>query len=365
LAATAILAVGAVILITATSSQGVARQDFIAYWATGQALIHHGNPYGDADILSREKSAGFPGSRPFFMRNPPYGLFLAAPFGLVSAKTAAMLWQVALAAALLMSVRLLWLMHGRPADRLHLIAYVFPPTIVCLYQGQLGLILLLGVVLFLRFHLTKPFLAGAALLLCSLKPHLFLPCLVVFAGWALVSRAYRVVAGFAVALFFALGTGFVLDPRGWAHYLQMATTERVRGDFVPTLSLFFRLAIHPQAMALQFLPAAIGCAWAAWYFWTRRDRWDWMTHGSILLLVSLMVAPYAWFVDETIVLPAILAGLYYASDRGRSLIPFAVLAGAALVEVMVVVPIDSGFYVWTTPAWLLWHLWATRGSSAL
>jgi hypothetical protein len=56
-------------------------RDFTVYWATGQQLVQHANPY-DGDALARlEHGAGFHGAV-LFMRNPPWGLLLAMPLGL-------------------------------------------------------------------------------------------------------------------------------------------------------------------------------------------------------------------------------------------------------------------------------------------
>ena len=39
-------------------------RDSVVYWATGQQLAHHANPYDPAAILHRERSAnGFPADR--------------------------------------------------------------------------------------------------------------------------------------------------------------------------------------------------------------------------------------------------------------------------------------------------------------
>src|SRR5580658_3174342 len=53
-------------------------RDFVVFWATGQQLIHHANPY-DQEAMSRlENSAGLQvGDSPMYMRNPPWGLPLA------------------------------------------------------------------------------------------------------------------------------------------------------------------------------------------------------------------------------------------------------------------------------------------------
>jgi hypothetical protein len=136
----------------------------------------------------------------------------------------------------------------------------------------------------------------------------------------------------------------------------------MQNEFIPTISLMFRVAIDRHAVWLQLVPASAASLWAAWYFWKNREQWGWLEQGSLLLLVSAMVAPYAWFTDETVVLPAILAGLYYASNRGRSLLPFVCILGIAMIEVLAGVLPNSGFYLWTTPAWLLWYLWTTRAN---
>jgi hypothetical protein len=144
----------------------------------------------------------------------------------------------------------------------------------------------------------------------------------------------------------------------------MMRTTKVLDVFIPTLSVAFRFLVNRNAVALQFIPEAAGCSWALWYFWTRRNRWDWMDQGLLLLLVSVACAPYAFFFDETILLPAVLVALYRAAHSGRSLLPLASIAGAALIEVLAVVQITSPFYLWTAPAWLAWYLYATRSIPA-
>ena len=356
LAAAAILSVGIGILAFAMTSSIAAQKDFISYWAAGHQLIHHGNPYDGSAILALERSAGFTDPRPFFMRNPPSAFFLALPLGLLSAKSGVVLWSLALIVAMMTSIRLLWVMHGRPPGRLHLVGYLFPPTLACLLAGQIGIFILLGVVLFLYLQRTRPYLAGAALLLCALKPHLFLPFGVVLLAWVLMSKSYKVLIGAFAALAASIALSFFLDPAGWSHYTAMARAANLENEMIPTVSLIFRLAVHRNWLWLQFVPAFLGCRWALRYYWNNREQWSWTDHGLLLLLVSVLVAPYAWFTDETVLLPAILAGLYRASRR--SLLVFSLIAGIALVEVLFGLKINSGFYLWTAPAWLVWYLYS-------
>jgi hypothetical protein len=79
----------------------------------------------------------------------------------------------------------------------------------------------------------------------------------------------------------------------------------------------------------------------------------------LVLLVSALCAPYAWFTDEAFLLPAVLVGIYRAEASGRSLLPFGLFAGVAIVEVLAARPITSLYYLWTVPAWIAWYLYAT------
>ncbi len=71
----------------------VARRDFIVYWATGQQLVRHGNPYDPNSLDRLERDAGFTGPGSYYMRNTPWTLPLAWPLGYVSPVAAALPWS--------------------------------------------------------------------------------------------------------------------------------------------------------------------------------------------------------------------------------------------------------------------------------
>jgi len=361
-AALLMLVVGVGILAFAMSESEAANRDYDEYWAVGHQLVHHGNPYDSAGVLRVLQAGGSKGTSHMILRNPPSALFLTLPLGFVSMRTGAIVWSLGLIAALMLSIRLLWMMLGRHQDRLHLLGYIFPPALACLLAGQLGIFLLLGATLFLYFHASKPYFAGAALALCGLKPHLFLPFGVVLLAWIVWRKAYPILIGALFILFASSMLSLFFDPAIWSHYLHGEKGENIQNLFIPCMSLLLRVVIDRSAIWLQFLPAFVGCVWGIWYFSTRRDRWRWIEHGSLVLLVGVMVAPYAWFTDEAILLPAIFFTLYRVSNQGRSLVPFGCLAGTALLEVIAGVPLTSGFYLWTAPAWLAWYLYAVHGT---
>jgi hypothetical protein len=197
-------------------------RDFVVYWATGQQLAHHANPYDPESMGRIERSAGLAaGYGVLYMRNPPWGLALALPLGFIGLRIGALLWSMVLIACLAASVRMLWLMQGRPRNQLHWLALSFAPALVCLIIGQTSLFALLGLVLFLRLHGTRPFLAGMSLWLCGLKPHLFVPFAVVLLAWIAVSKSFKIFAGASVAMAASCALTDWIDPRAWAEYSQM------------------------------------------------------------------------------------------------------------------------------------------------
>jgi hypothetical protein len=336
-------------------------RDFVIYWATGQQLVHHGNPYDPTTMRALEHGAGFAGKAELvnYMRNPPWGLPLALPLGFFNARVAALPWSLLMLALLIFEVRLVWSILGRPRSHLDWLGYCFPPALVCVIMGQTSLFLLLGLVLFLRLFRSHPFWAGAALWFCTLKPHLFVPFGLVLLLWIVLNRRYKIVLGLAAALALSCAITFAIDPAAFRQYLAWAHTSGISDEFLPCLGVALRDMINPQAKWLAFVPCAIGSIWAFLWFWPKRAKWDWLDHGHLFMLVSILVAPYAWFYDQSLALPAIL----YAAVRTNSRRLLAVLGLIYIVlqiQPFYVSGPETAAYLWPAPAWLLWYWLARR-----
>ncbi len=344
-----------------TSRHNAANRDFITYWATGRQLVNHGNPY-DADAVSRiERDAGFQGGKSYFMRNAPWALPLAWPLGFVNPTAAALPWSLLMLGLLVLSVRITWKIVAGAShlDAAHLdwLGYCFPPALFCVILGQTSILLLLGLVLFLRWHKNRPFAAGAALWFCTLKPHLFLPFALVLLVWIVVSRTYRILAGGATAMAAGALVTACIDPHAWAQYAHYMRTSSITLEFTANLGDLLRDSINPRAEWIAFLPCIVGCVWALAYFWPRRHSWDWLENGSLLVLVSVFVAPFGWIFDQTLAIPPVLL----AVSRSQSRIVLSLLALIYLaIEIEIVSPfaLASAAYLWTAPAWLAWYVFA-------
>jgi hypothetical protein len=331
-------------------------RDFISFWAAGHQLLHHQNPYDPAAVLAIEQGFEFPGwAQVLIMRNPPWALCLVLPLGLTGLKAGTLLWTCFQVGALALAGHLLWVMEGRCKDKLHLLMYAFAPALGCVLSGQTGLFALLGLVLFLRLQLRQMFLAGLALWFCALKPHLFLPFGVVLAIWTVRTRSYKLFAGLLVAVGASSLVATYLDPGVWRQYQAMMTSSGISGEYIACFAVAFRFAIHRDWVWLQYVPAAVGSIWAIGYYWRRRESWDWRTDGALLMLVSLLVSPYAWVSDQSLAMPAILIGVYRANARWP-LFGLALASAVLELQELAGVSLHSPWVLWTSPFWLGWYL---------
>lgn len=352
--AIAALILAGVLILTLTGHPE--RRDYIEYWSSAHLLLHHSDPYSAANLYSLEKAHGYAASQPIIMPNPPWTLFLIAPLGLVSIRVGLYLWTLAAVACVLAFIQLL---HVR-ANGLGL-SVVFAPAVACLCSGQSSPFLLLGFALYLRFHRSRPFWAGASLLLMAIKPHLFLIFWAVLLVDEILRRRIRLFAGFATALAAASALPLIWDPRVWQHYIAMVRNlGAIAQDPLPTASMLFRALIDRHAFWLLFVPSAIAVLWGLWYYARNRRQWSWTTQGMLLMLVCIFTSPYSWFSDEIVILPAIVFALEIGETR-----KFAawLLMAINTIGLYIVLVDHAGLtthaYIWTPAAWLAWFLYAT------
>jgi len=361
LASGLILAICAIFFISVLFSGKMAgSRDYVSYWSTGVQLRRHADPYNWEQMMALQHAAQLDAKGVLFMRNPPWALPLAYPLGFLNLRVGAFLWNIMLLGCLLTSVHLVRVMHGSPNNYVHWLGVAFTPAVICLNMGQTGLLTLLGMVLFLRLHRTHPFAAGLALWLCALKPHLLLPFSAALLAWIIVSRSYRILAAWVLAMATSTALAWWIDPHAWASYSALMRSNPVQYEFVPTLSDAMRFWIHPQWIWLQYLPAVFSCVWALLYFWRRRGNWDWLENGSPLILVSVFAAPYCFPPDQCLVIPALLHGMY--KTRSRAMVALLALILLAIQFETWKVRIISGYFMWVAPTWLVWYLLARRST---
>lgn len=335
--------------------------DFVEYWAAGALMLAGQNPYDPALMLAVERSAGYTGNRALLMLNPPPVLTLVMPFALLPYRPAAVLWLVFNVAALLWSCSVLWKLAGgsRQATWIVLVSSViFVPTLFALLLGQISILLLLSVALFLRFVRDgRMIAAGAATTLLLVKPHVVYLVGVALVAWWLRQRDWRVILGVALG-----GIGVLVplafNPAIYGQFAELTRNESLSHFSTSTLGTLLRLAAgDPSRFGLQFVPMVLGFAYLATRF--RRNRgtkWDWEREMPLLVTVSLATAAYGWVFDQVVLLVAAISMFAVATRSGGirlvAMVGFWAVTGA-ITFTQAFRGVNSLWYFWLPFAYLL------------
>lgn len=351
--------------------QNVAVRDSIAYWAAARLLAAHQNPYQHSAVLTLERAQGYAEARPLVLRTPPWSLFLVLPLGWFSPFFAWMAWFIVLLACLVLSLRLtrkLYEPNFVCQNLFAVVAYTFAPVLACLVSGQMGLVLTMGLVLFLILEQEHPFWAGAALILPFAKPHLLSVFWLAFATWVITRRKSRLAMGFASGFIAAVTLPLIYDPHVFAHYREMLQVSAIQKEFIPALSGVLRLLFFRQFFWVQFVPLGLGVLWSIRYMWRNWTEWDWRVHGPALLIVSVLTTPYEWLSDETVLLPAILQAVALVYGVRKTLRPFskvillflAFLNALLLLILRFKIPFSTGIYFWSSLVWFALYFYTQK-----
>jgi len=349
----------------------VPQRDSIAYWSAATLLIDHSDAYNNTAVLDLERQHHYENARPLVVRTPPWSLFMVLPLAFLSPFWAWVAWLGVLVFCLMVGLRVCRRMYERddiPANALTIVAYLFAPVAACVVAGQMGLVLMLGVVLFLYLEKRHPFFAGAALILPLAKPHLLSLFWIAFVIWVAVHRKFKVAAGLLAAFAIANLIALAFDAHIFAHYHAMLVQQNISNEFIPALSGMLRLLFFRQYFWAQFLPMAIAGTWTVLYMRANWSTWNWREHGPALLVISVLVTPYGWITDEAILLPAILQAVVFVY-RSRNvlrlgskmaLFSFALLDMLLLLILRAQVPFATGIYFWSSLVWFGWYFYARR-----
>lgn len=361
------LATAVVLLILFVLPGGPARgltslplHDFVEYWAAGRLNAGGENPYDPERIHDLEREAGRDGEG-ILMWNPPWTLPLVMPLGRLDCRTAHLLWLALQFAAVAVCADVLWRLYGGAAERrwiAWLLAFAFVPTLISLTAGQISPLVLLGVVLFLAaLRQGRDGLAGAATVLVAIKPHLAYLFWLALLLWCIRQRRWAILGGGLLAGLLALAAAVACNPSVLAQYAHTFTNRPPAQYRSPTLGTALRLLLSDERFSLQFVALVPGLLWFAVYWPRRRAGWRWDEQLPLLLLVSLLTAPYgAWPFDLVLLLVPVVqiaAGI----ERSRwlpAVTIFAVLNGLAAAQL--VAGVEYLGFIWMTPALLLAYL---------
>lgn len=342
--------------------------DFMTYWAGGKLNISGENPYDPQKKEALQITLGDEATDDdliSIMLNPPWAVTFVMPFGLLSYPTSRLAWLMFSIGAILLSVQLLWRFYNGPRQQQWIawvVIVIFAPSILVLRVGQISILILLGVTLFLYFTIThkNDWAAGAALAVIAIKPQVVFIFLLALLFWVIEQRRWKIFISSIVSVILLTLVAMLFNQQIIFQYFGM-----LRGSYIPDLATpsigsylrFFWLGT--DKFWLQFLPTIIGGIWFI-YYWRKKHRsWNWLDELPLLLLISLLTSSYSWTYDLVILLPAVLqVTIWILSDWKHwwTLLLVIIFTAINVLYLVLHKNYTDFWFGWMTPILLLMYL---------
>lgn len=348
--------------------------DFIEYWTAAKLLLSGGNPYSPAELLQSQQALGWTQPVPLIMWNPPWTLTFTLPIGLLDYGSAQFAWFLLHALIIFVGAQVLWQIYGgNPQQSRYawLSVLTFAPTYFVLLLGQIGPMILLGLIGFLFFAQKRAWsYAAASLALVSIKPHLLYLLWLALFLWMLNERQWRAGFGLLVAGIVVAFIPLLWNTEIYSQYLQLLRSGdalRPLDWATPSLGTTMAELLAIRAAWIRWLPSVAGGLWFLWYWSRHAANWDWVSELPLVLLVSIVTASFAWTFDHVVLVPAVVQCAMWVSKsksrRWRWLVVsiHVLLTGVLLVSKIFV--LNDFWYFWLAPTFLLFYLYVRQSVS--
>ena len=277
--------------------------DWPAFATGARLIVENPSHLYDLDVQRRLQfeitggrtlvTLGIKGILPFLA--PAWVALIAVPFEALGTNTGGRFWILfelgCLALGLFLAVR------PRPPTQ-WLPAFASVPTAIMLLNAQLDGLVALGIGAGISLW-SKPYLAGLALGFTLVKPQLVVPL-----GLALlVSRLWRVLAGYAAAGAALLALTSALNPRwvlDWVGPAGATVQPGSREVDLPHLGI-----LAPPGLQLIALVVLLAVALSLVLWLARRSRGDFQAAVAVLIAGGVLAAPHALPADMVLVAVAL------------------------------------------------------------
>lgn len=290
--------------------------DFKQYYTTSRLILEGYNPYDyeRAGVIQRALGEKGDIQVPY---GPPTSLLPFIPIGWVDFVTAIQI-QFVLNVSMLVVCCFLWgamLFSKQPMmplfSTIAVVAWI--PCLSLFGMGHVTSWTLFGFTLWcFLMQKQKPGLAGAALALSIIKPHLAFGLVVYACVVGLRQRQWKMLLGFVFTLKLMILATYFIRPSVWSEYLGSLAQSNPTQWFNATLDGWGRFNYGSW---FRIISGGIGLALLGWIVvlgWNRRREAspeETSIQGALVLALWMAATPYAFSYDFILLLPAFLLAL--------------------------------------------------------
>lgn len=300
-----------VLLFPVTLPSGAGDMDLQAYWGSAY-LFAHGQDFSDYKALGdvQRTLANRTRSDTQYAWFFPTGNVILLPFAFLPFTRVVYYWLILNVVIFFYSTLLAW--EG-PDKRvwIPLVAvFSFALTLISLIFGQINSLVVLGLALFLKFSKSgKPYLAGASLVLTTIKPHLVIITLPILFLDLLRKKEWKTLIGFFIALLFCFIVLFVFYPPWMQSFWKVLFSGMSTVRETPTINgLLVLIDKFTIGKLLWIITLIGGIVW----WWVRGQNWGRRAFIDISVAVGLIVSPIGWSYDQVMLIFPILSLLAWA-----------------------------------------------------
>jgi len=286
-----------------------------AYWSSAY-LFAHGRDFSDPIALGEIEHTLTTRTDPktLYAWYSPIGNVVLLPFTLIPFTRAVYYWLILNIIIIFYSTMLIWGASNTYPWIPLLAVFTFSMTVYSLVFGQINSLELLGLALFLSLSRSnKHYLAGASLVLSTIKPHLVIITLPILFLDLLRKKEWKTVSGLMTTLCFCFAVLFVFYPPWIQSFWVVINSGMNTIRETPTINgLLVLLGIYKFGKWIWLIALTIGIIW----WWRRGHTWDRRTFIDLSLILGLIFSPIGWSYDQIVLILPILSILSW-SAKGK------------------------------------------------
>jgi hypothetical protein len=347
--------------------------DSVVFWAPGQLLLDHQDPYDERLVAQKMEEIGRPvdpnDPMPLpLMVYPPWVFLVLLPFGWLPFPLFRLTWLIAQIAAILLAADATWTYyHKGHSGRLWawMLALAFAPTVRTISIGN-PVPFMAAALAVLVIALESPvqswkkdLMAGGMAALLMIKPQLLYLFIFAMVLWSLKHRRWVILASFAITITLGTVLAALFNPQIVQSYITAMIQHPVAARMTPAVGSLLRQVFGPQVTWLQVLPSFVGLIWFLFYWFRNKDKWVWHTASPLLVTISLLTVAYAWTYDMVLLVLPLMFAFEKLSRIIEKRIFWIFTALYVVLDILVFVFYirSNEFYLfWLPTAFTIWYL---------